>query len=567
MPNEYGGRENLDAVAFLKELNEVAHAPRAGHHHRGGGVHRLAGRLAPDLPRRPRLRLQVEHGLDARHARVLPAGPGLPPLAPPRADVLAGLRVHGELHPAAVARRGRARQGLADQQDAGRPVAEAAPTCARCTRTCGRTPARSCCSWARSSPRRPSGTTSARSTGTCSSSRSTPASSRWSATSTTVPRRARAVGDGLRPHGFWWIEANDAEDNVVAFAAPREDSERVLVFVANFSPVPRHGYRIGLPRSGRWVEAFNTDSTYYGGSDVGNLGGVEAEPAAGTASRSPRRSRCRRSARSGSCPRKPAPRASGRRRVTVSADAGTWAPPSRAMTAHAVAAARRGAWATRERVPASELAPSRRRSRAADEDPAAGGVAPLQRGAPVRGPRRAARGRGSRTLGATARRGRRPTRTCARSPTAAGLTTTGVVRVTACAGGVAPKHRAPRRRGSGRSASAAAAPALAGTGADTGRPAARSRPGCLSAARPGHPPEHPRPASPRRRAAAEAPAIRRSAPGRCRKSGWGSLAGCRPRWSPSRGVVALYGPQAARRSLNAHARRPAEHRAAGVRDP
>jgi 1,4-alpha-glucan branching enzyme len=78
--------------------------------------------------------------------------------------------------------------------------------------------------------------------------------------------------------GFWWIEANAAEDNVFAFARRSMDSERVIVFAANLSPVPRHGYRLGFPRSGRWVEALNTDSTYYGGSDVGNLGGVLAEP-------------------------------------------------------------------------------------------------------------------------------------------------------------------------------------------------------------------------------------------------------------------------------------------------
>jgi 1,4-alpha-glucan branching enzyme len=48
--------------------------------------------------------------------------------------------------------------------------------------------------------------------------------------------------------------------------------------VANLLPVPRTGYRLGLPRSGRWVEAVNTDSTYYGGSDVGNLGGIAGDP-------------------------------------------------------------------------------------------------------------------------------------------------------------------------------------------------------------------------------------------------------------------------------------------------
>jgi 1,4-alpha-glucan branching enzyme len=77
--------------------------------------------------------------------------------------------------------------------------------------------------------------------------------------------------------GFWWIEANAADDNVFAFARRDLEGDRVIVFVANLSPVPRPNYRIGFPRSGRWVEALNTDSTYYGGSDVGNLGGVVAE--------------------------------------------------------------------------------------------------------------------------------------------------------------------------------------------------------------------------------------------------------------------------------------------------
>jgi 1,4-alpha-glucan branching enzyme len=77
--------------------------------------------------------------------------------------------------------------------------------------------------------------------------------------------------------GFWWIEANAAEDNVFAFARRSRDSERVVVVAMNLSPAVRHGYRLGLPRSGRWREAVNTDSSYYGGSDQGNLGSVEAE--------------------------------------------------------------------------------------------------------------------------------------------------------------------------------------------------------------------------------------------------------------------------------------------------
>jgi 1,4-alpha-glucan branching enzyme len=80
------------------------------------------------------------------------------------------------------------------------------------------------------------------------------------------------------PAGFWWLEPNDADRNVLAFARASRDGERVLVFVANLSPVPREHYRLGLPRAGRWREELNTDSTFYGGSDIGNLGGVEAEP-------------------------------------------------------------------------------------------------------------------------------------------------------------------------------------------------------------------------------------------------------------------------------------------------
>jgi 1,4-alpha-glucan branching enzyme len=77
---------------------------------------------------------------------------------------------------------------------------------------------------------------------------------------------------------FWWLEPNDADNNVIAFARASRDRSRVFVCAANLAPVPRHGYRLGLPRSQSWRELVNTDSTYYGGSDVGNLGGIQPEP-------------------------------------------------------------------------------------------------------------------------------------------------------------------------------------------------------------------------------------------------------------------------------------------------
>jgi 1,4-alpha-glucan branching enzyme len=81
----------------------------------------------------------------------------------------------------------------------------------------------------------------------------------------------------LSPDGFRWIDANDAAGNVFSFLRfPADGSGDVLACVVNFSGEPHHGYRIGLPSTGRWEEVLNTDAEQYGGSGVGNLGGVDA---------------------------------------------------------------------------------------------------------------------------------------------------------------------------------------------------------------------------------------------------------------------------------------------------
>jgi len=77
--------------------------------------------------------------------------------------------------------------------------------------------------------------------------------------------------------GFLWLEPNDAMNNVLAWMRISRDGTRKLVCVANLSPVPRDRYRVGLPTGGSWIEALNTDSSYYGGGGIGNLGSVEAE--------------------------------------------------------------------------------------------------------------------------------------------------------------------------------------------------------------------------------------------------------------------------------------------------
>jgi 1,4-alpha-glucan branching enzyme len=80
------------------------------------------------------------------------------------------------------------------------------------------------------------------------------------------------------PDGFQWIDCDDSDASVVSFLRRARDPEDFLVFVCNFTPVVREGYRIGVPRGGFYHERINTDGAIYGGSNVGNAGNVLAEP-------------------------------------------------------------------------------------------------------------------------------------------------------------------------------------------------------------------------------------------------------------------------------------------------
>ena len=82
------------------------------------------------------------------------------------------------------------------------------------------------------------------------------------------------------PGGFEWLEANEAEQSVLAYLRRGGTAAAPVVVVCNFTPVPRVGYRVGLPMAGRWLERLNSDADLYGGSGIGNLGAVESEPVA-----------------------------------------------------------------------------------------------------------------------------------------------------------------------------------------------------------------------------------------------------------------------------------------------
>jgi 1,4-alpha-glucan branching enzyme len=80
------------------------------------------------------------------------------------------------------------------------------------------------------------------------------------------------------PGGFEWIDANDNEAGVISFIRLAKSTDDVILAVCNFTPVPRPNYLLGVPRGGWWREILNSDATWYGGSGWGSLGGVEAFP-------------------------------------------------------------------------------------------------------------------------------------------------------------------------------------------------------------------------------------------------------------------------------------------------
>jgi 1,4-alpha-glucan branching enzyme len=79
------------------------------------------------------------------------------------------------------------------------------------------------------------------------------------------------------PHGFEWIDCNDSVASTISLVRKGKSSTQQIVVVCNFTPVPRIGYRLGVPAGGFWRELLNSDAKEYGGSGMGNLGGVMAE--------------------------------------------------------------------------------------------------------------------------------------------------------------------------------------------------------------------------------------------------------------------------------------------------
>jgi 1,4-alpha-glucan branching enzyme len=80
------------------------------------------------------------------------------------------------------------------------------------------------------------------------------------------------------PDGFYWIDFKDWEQSIISFVRKTYDSRELVLAVCNFTPIPRENYRVGAPHGGWWEEILNSDASEFGGSGRGNWGGIEAAP-------------------------------------------------------------------------------------------------------------------------------------------------------------------------------------------------------------------------------------------------------------------------------------------------
>ncbi|MGZ8440640.1 MAG: 1,4-alpha-glucan branching protein GlgB [Candidatus Deferrimicrobiaceae bacterium] len=105
--------------------------------------------------------------------------------------------------------------------------------------------------------------------------------SRWVEDVNALYRREPALHElDFDPAGFEWVDSHDAEQSVLTFLRKGRSTGDIILVVCNFTPVPRRNYRAGVPRGGFWREILNGDGQEYGGSGQGNIGGADAAPIA-----------------------------------------------------------------------------------------------------------------------------------------------------------------------------------------------------------------------------------------------------------------------------------------------
>jgi 1,4-alpha-glucan branching enzyme len=104
---------------------------------------------------------------------------------------------------------------------------------------------------------------------------------RWVRDLNTTYRAEPALHElDCHPDGFSWIDCNDVAQSVLCLLRRPKWGSDLIAVVCNFTQIPRHNYRVGVPRGGDWDEILNSDATIYGGSGQGNIGGLKATPVA-----------------------------------------------------------------------------------------------------------------------------------------------------------------------------------------------------------------------------------------------------------------------------------------------
>jgi 1,4-alpha-glucan branching enzyme len=100
---------------------------------------------------------------------------------------------------------------------------------------------------------------------------------RWIEDLNRIYRNEPALGLDTEPSGFEWIDGSDSDNSVITFLRKGVREEDLMLIACNFTPVPRRDYRVGVPSGGFWEEILNSDGKEYWGGGMGNLGGVQSE--------------------------------------------------------------------------------------------------------------------------------------------------------------------------------------------------------------------------------------------------------------------------------------------------
>ncbi|MCJ7596972.1 MAG: 1,4-alpha-glucan branching enzyme, partial [Desulfobacterales bacterium] len=102
---------------------------------------------------------------------------------------------------------------------------------------------------------------------------------RWMEDLNRVYRAEKALHElDFKPAGVEWIDCNDSQQSTLSLMRKGRSADDMVIVACNFTPVPRHNDRVGAPKGGFWREVLNSDAVHYGGSGQGNLGGIEAAP-------------------------------------------------------------------------------------------------------------------------------------------------------------------------------------------------------------------------------------------------------------------------------------------------